>query len=60
MNAGIADGVIAPDVRAEDVAVAVLGQLRGIGLQRLVDGAAVDTGQLRHSVTGQWRRALAR
>ena len=59
VNAGIADGVIAPGVRAEDVAVAVLGQLRGIGLQRLVDAAAVDTEQLRRSVTAQWRRALA-
>ena len=58
VTAGIAAGEIAPGVRAEDVAVAVLGQLRGIGLQRLVDAAAVDTEQLRRSVTGQWRRAL--
>jgi AcrR family transcriptional regulator len=57
--AGIAAGTIRPDVLAEDVAVAVLAQLRGIGLQRLVDSPAVDTGRLRRSVTDQWRRALA-
>ncbi|HEY0933943.1 MAG TPA: TetR/AcrR family transcriptional regulator, partial [Trebonia sp.] len=57
--AGIADGSVRPDVAADEVAVAVLGQLRGIGLQRLVDSPAVDTELLRHSVTGQWRRALA-
>jgi AcrR family transcriptional regulator len=57
--AGIADGAIRPDVAADDVAVAVLGQLRGIGLQRLVDAPAVDTERLRRSVTEHWRRALA-
>jgi AcrR family transcriptional regulator len=58
--AGIADGDIRPDVAAADVAVAVLGQLRGIGLERLVDSPAVDTERLRRSVTDHWRRALAR
>jgi hypothetical protein len=48
-----------PDVAADDVAVALLGQLRGIGLQRLVDSPAVDTERLRRSVTEHWRRALA-
>ena len=57
--AGIADGDIRPDVAAEEAAVAVLAQLRGIGLQRLVDSPAVDTEQLRRSVTEHWRRALA-
>jgi AcrR family transcriptional regulator len=57
--AGIADGTVRPDVAADDVAVAVLGQLRGIGLQRLVDSPAVDTERLRRSVTEHWRRALA-
>ena len=57
--AGIADGTIRPDVAAEETAVAVLAQLRGIGLQRLVDCAAVDTERLRRSVTEHWRRALA-
>ena len=57
--AGIADGDIRPDVAAEEAAVAVLAQLRGIGLQRLVDSPAVDTEQLRRSVTQHWRRALA-
>jgi AcrR family transcriptional regulator len=57
--AGIADGTVRPDVAAEDVAVAVLAQLRGIGLQRLVDSPAIDTERLRRSVTEHWRRALA-
>jgi AcrR family transcriptional regulator len=56
--AGIADGTVRPDTPAEEVAVAVLAQLRGIGLQRLVDSPAVDTERLRRSVAGQWRRAL--
>jgi AcrR family transcriptional regulator len=59
IEAGIADGTVRPDVAAEEVAVAVLGQLRGIGLQRLVDSAAVDTERLRRSVTDHWRRTLA-
>jgi AcrR family transcriptional regulator len=57
--AGIADGTVRPDVAAGEVAVAVLAQLRGIGLQRLVDSRAVDTERLRQSVTDHWRRALA-
>jgi AcrR family transcriptional regulator len=56
--AGIADGVVRPDVAADDVAIAVLAQLRGIALQRLVDSSAVDTERLRRSVTEYWRRAL--
>jgi AcrR family transcriptional regulator len=59
IEAGIADGTIRPDVAANEVAVAVLGQLRGIALQRLVDSPAVDTERLRQSVTDCWRRALA-
>lgn len=59
VKAGIADGAIRPDAVAEDVAVAVLGQLRGIALQRLVDSRAVDTERLRRSVTSYWRQALA-
>jgi AcrR family transcriptional regulator len=58
VNAGIADGTIRPDAAADDVAVAVLAQLRGIGLQRLVDSPAVDTERLRRSVSGYWRSAL--
>ena len=59
VTAGIADATIRPDVTAEETAVAVLAQLRGIGLQRLVDSLAVDTERLRRSVTEHWRRALA-
>ena len=57
--AGIADGTVRPDTAADEIAVAVLAQLRGIGLQRLVDSTAVDTERLRRSVTEHWRRALA-
>ncbi|MGP3944662.1 TetR/AcrR family transcriptional regulator [Streptomyces sp. 6N106] len=56
---GIADGTIRHDLAPEEVAVAIVGQLRGIGLQRLLDPGAVDTERLRRSVTEQWRRALA-
>ncbi|AJZ82454.1 MULTISPECIES: TetR/AcrR family transcriptional regulator [Streptomyces] len=57
--AGIAEGTIRHDLAPEEVAVAIVGQLRGIGLQRLLDPGAVDTERLRQSVTEQWRRALA-
>jgi AcrR family transcriptional regulator len=57
--AGIADGTIRPDVVPAEVAIAVVGQLRGVGLQRLLDPRAVDTERLRRSVTEHWRRALA-
>ena len=59
VKAGIADGTVRPDAAADEVAVAVLGQLRGIALQRLVNSPAVDTQRLRRSVTDYWRRALA-
>ena len=59
VEAGIADGTIRPDAAAEEAAVAILAQLRGIGLERLVDSPAVDTERLRHAVTDHWRRALA-
>ncbi|GAA1106432.1 MULTISPECIES: TetR/AcrR family transcriptional regulator [Streptomyces violaceusniger group] len=56
--AGIADGDVRTDTDPDDVAIAVLGQLRGIGLQHLLDPRAVDTARLRHTVTDHWRRAL--
>jgi AcrR family transcriptional regulator len=57
--AGIAGGTIRPDAEPDEVAIAVVGQLRGVGLQRLLDPQAVDTGRLRLSITEHWRRALA-
>jgi AcrR family transcriptional regulator len=56
--AAITDGDVRPDTEPDDVAVAVVGQLRGIGLQRLLDPDAVDTARLRHTVTDHWRQAL--
>ncbi|MBI0293391.1 TetR family transcriptional regulator [Streptomyces sp. PRKS01-29] len=58
VTAGIADGDVRPDVDPTDVAIAVVGQLRGIGLQCLLDPHTVDTARLRHTVTDHWRQAL--
>ncbi|MDT7803908.1 MAG: hypothetical protein QOI78_7341 [Actinomycetota bacterium] len=58
VEAGIAAGTIDPGLRPDDVAIAVVGQLRGIALQRLLDPRGVDVEQMRRSVTGHWRRAL--
>ncbi|WP_410672110.1 TetR/AcrR family transcriptional regulator [Amycolatopsis sp. cmx-4-68] len=58
--AGIDEGTIRPDVEPGEVAIAVVGQLRGIGLQRLLDAQAVDTERLRRSVAEYWRRTLTR
>ncbi|WP_405561626.1 TetR/AcrR family transcriptional regulator [Streptomyces sp. NBC_01180] len=57
--AGVADGTIGADTDPQDVAVAVLGQLRGIGMQRLLDSDAVDTQRLSRTVAEQWRQALS-
>ncbi|MEW2297751.1 TetR/AcrR family transcriptional regulator [Streptomyces sp. NPDC006743] len=59
IEAGIADGAVDPAVEPEEVAVAIVGQLRGIALQRLLAPACVDTEQLRRSITGHWRRSLS-
>ncbi|WP_344860020.1 TetR/AcrR family transcriptional regulator [Amycolatopsis ultiminotia] len=58
VEAGLRDGTMRADLVPRDVAVAVLGQVRGIGLQRLLDPDAVDTERLSGAVAGQWRRAL--
>lgn len=57
--AGIADGTIRGDVEPQDVAVALLGQSRGIGMQRLLTPGAVDTERLARTVAQQWRQALS-
>jgi AcrR family transcriptional regulator len=58
ITAGITDGDVRPDTDPDDVAIAIVGQLRGIGLQCLLDPQTVDTGRLRRSVTDHWRHAL--
>jgi AcrR family transcriptional regulator len=58
VTAAITDGDVRTDIEPDAVAVAVVGQLRGIGLQLLLDPHAVDTARLRHTVTDHWRRAL--
>ena len=59
IKAGIADGVVDPGLRPDDVAIAIVGQLRGIALQLLLDPGGVDIEQVRRTVTGHWRRVLA-
>ena len=59
VRAGIADGTIRPDAAPGEVAVEIVGQLRGIGLQRLLDPPAVNIERLHHTVTEHWRRALS-
>ena len=56
--AGIDEGTVHPDTSVDDVAVAVVGQLRGIALQYLLDPGAVDTGRLRRAVSEYWRQSL--
>ncbi|MGC7100450.1 TetR/AcrR family transcriptional regulator [Amycolatopsis lurida] len=56
--AGIAAGTIRAGACPADVAATVVGQLRGIGMQCLLDPDALDLGRLRREVTTQWRRAL--
>ncbi|MFD8364018.1 TetR/AcrR family transcriptional regulator [Streptomyces hygroscopicus] len=56
--AGIADGDVRPDAEPDGVAVAIVGQLRGVGMQLLLNPHSVDTARLSHTVTDQWRRAL--
>lgn len=59
VEAGLADGVVDPGLDPDDVAVAIVGQLRGIALQLLLDPGGVDVDQVRRSVTGYWRQVLA-
>lgn len=57
--AGLAQGTVRSGVDPADVAVAVLGQLRGIGLQLLLDATVADPERLARAVADQWRRVLA-
>lgn len=59
IEAGIADGTVDPAAGPEETAVAIVGQLRGIALQRLLNPGCADVQQLRRSITGHWRRALS-
>lgn len=56
--AGQADGTIRGDVEPADVAVALVGELRGIGLQHLLSPSAVDLPRLQRTLSAHWRRAL--
>ncbi|PRY38758.1 TetR family transcriptional regulator [Umezawaea tangerina] len=60
VEAGIAGGVVRPDAHPADVAVAVVSQLRGLGLQVLAAGPEPDMARLAAGIAGGWRRSLAR
>ncbi|MFF8032654.1 MULTISPECIES: TetR/AcrR family transcriptional regulator [unclassified Streptomyces] len=60
LAAGIADGTIRSDAAPEETAIAIMGQPRGLALQRFLDPEVVDPERLRRPVTEQWRRAPAR
>ncbi|MEU4659343.1 TetR/AcrR family transcriptional regulator [Streptomyces sp. NPDC023723] len=60
LAAGIAEGTVRPDVAPEETATAIFAQLRGLGMQRLVDPGSTDTERLRAHVVEHWRRALIR
>lgn len=57
--AGIAEGTIRADVDPDHIAVAVVGQLRGIALQCLLDPEAIELAGLRRSAAEAWKRALS-
>jgi AcrR family transcriptional regulator len=57
--AGIAEGTVRPETAPDEVAVVVVGQLRGIALQYFLEPGAVDTERLRRTVSEYWRQALA-
>jgi len=56
---GQADGTIGPDIEPAAVAASVLAQLRGIGLQLLIDGRSLDMKSIRTQVPAMLRNALA-
>jgi AcrR family transcriptional regulator len=56
---GVADGTIRADVDPDLIAVRILAELRGFGLLRLVEPAAVDASRVAASVAAAWRHALA-
>jgi hypothetical protein len=49
---------IRADVDPESTAVAIVGQLRGVGLQLLLAGDTLDPAVLAPEMADQWRRAL--
>ncbi len=58
LAAGISAGTINPHLDPTTTATGVVGQLRGIGLQLLLDPTCVDLTRLRVATATQWRRAL--
>jgi AcrR family transcriptional regulator len=57
--AGMKAGTIRSAVDPGDISVAILGQLRGIGMQGLLTPGAVNTGRLSVVIAAYWRAALA-
>jgi AcrR family transcriptional regulator len=48
---GIDDGTISPALDADATAMAIVGQLRGIGLQLVLTGGSADFASLRRAIT---------
>jgi hypothetical protein len=48
---GIDDGTISPALDADATAMAIVGQLRGIGLQLVLTGGSADYKSLRQAIT---------
>lgn len=55
---GIKDGSIRADVDAASFAVVLLGQLRGTGLQMMLDASTTSPTAIRHTATDVIRRSL--
>ncbi|CAM3520499.1 TetR/AcrR family transcriptional regulator [Kibdelosporangium persicum] len=56
---GIENGSVRPDLDPHDTAVAIVGDLRGIAIQWLLDRDSADLRRLRKALPELWRRALA-
>jgi AcrR family transcriptional regulator len=57
--AGVKAGTIRPTVDPGDISVAILGQLRGIGMQLLFTPDVVNTARLGPMIATYWRATLA-
>lgn len=59
VTAGIEDTTVRADADPDAVAVSLVGQLRGMSLQRMLDPHAVRPERLGREVADQWWRSLA-
>jgi AcrR family transcriptional regulator len=52
ITGGIADGTIRPDIVAEDAALVIVGLLRGVALQMMLDPSCIDLETAQATVSG--------